>query len=194
MARADVGYTVRQAAVHVWKTIVTNTPRTTAEILKTLMDQIIISLGHDSEFVTLHDTSQCSGCTGLYRCRYRYLYRYLLYRSEELAALLQQSPRTCKHVCVHATLLRLYMLCSRPESLLCSGHAMTHERSDFVFVLIGIANALPTPACICTGLCLCHAKKKACMYCLTGHPGPSLQNTQLHPQAVDSPVTGGLQS
>ena len=49
MARADVGYTVRQAAVHVWKTIVTNTPRTTGEILKTLMDQIITSLGHPSE-------------------------------------------------------------------------------------------------------------------------------------------------
>ena len=48
MARADVGYTVRQAAVHVWKTIVTNTPRTTGEILKTLMDQIITSLGHES--------------------------------------------------------------------------------------------------------------------------------------------------
>ena len=48
MARADVGYTVRQAAVHVWKTIVTNTPRTTGEILKTLMDQLITSLGHPS--------------------------------------------------------------------------------------------------------------------------------------------------
>lgn len=49
MARADVGYTVRQAAVHVWKTIVTNTPRTTGEILKTLMDQIITSLAHTSK-------------------------------------------------------------------------------------------------------------------------------------------------
>ena len=49
MARADVGYTVRQAAVHVWKTIVTNTPKTTGEILKTLMEQIIISLGHFSK-------------------------------------------------------------------------------------------------------------------------------------------------
>lgn len=51
MARADVGYTVRQAAVHVWKTIVTNTPRTTGEILKTLMDQIIISLAHTSKLL-----------------------------------------------------------------------------------------------------------------------------------------------
>jgi len=49
MARADVGYTVRQAAVHVWKTIVTNTPKTTGEILKTLMEQIITSLGHFSK-------------------------------------------------------------------------------------------------------------------------------------------------
>lgn len=49
MARADVGYTVRQAAVHVWKTIVTNTPRTTGEILKMLMDQIILSLAHTSK-------------------------------------------------------------------------------------------------------------------------------------------------
>lgn len=49
MARADVGYTVRQAAVHVWKTVVTNTPKTTGEILKTLMDQIITSLGHFSK-------------------------------------------------------------------------------------------------------------------------------------------------
>lgn len=58
MARADVGYTVRQAAVHVWKTIVTNTPRTTGEILKTLMDQIITSLGHPSR--TMHQTTPSS--------------------------------------------------------------------------------------------------------------------------------------
>eukprot|EP00891_Asterochloris_glomerata_P006557 jgi/Astpho2/6557/e_gw1.00099.3.1_t len=49
MVRSDVGYTVRTAAVHVWKTVVTNTPRTTGEILTTLMDQIIESLGHYSE-------------------------------------------------------------------------------------------------------------------------------------------------
>lgn len=53
MARADVGYTVRQAAVHVWKTIVTNTPKTTGEILKTLMEQIITSLGHFSKHTPL---------------------------------------------------------------------------------------------------------------------------------------------
>lgn len=63
MARADVGYTVRQAAVHVWKTIVTNTPRTTGEILKTLMDQIITSLGHPSKPIH-HTTSPAEAPTG----------------------------------------------------------------------------------------------------------------------------------
>ena len=57
MVRSDVGYTVRTAAVHVWKTVVTNTPRTTGEILTTLMDQIIESLGHYSEF-------SCRSCSG----------------------------------------------------------------------------------------------------------------------------------
>ena len=56
MVRSDVGYTVRTAAVHVWKTVVTNTPRTTGEILTTLMDQIIESLGHYSEFF-------CTSCS-----------------------------------------------------------------------------------------------------------------------------------
>ncbi|KAK9804294.1 hypothetical protein WJX72_005256 [[Myrmecia] bisecta] len=49
MARSDVGYTVRSASVHVWKTIVTNTPRTLGEILPTLMDQIIESLADPGE-------------------------------------------------------------------------------------------------------------------------------------------------
>ena len=44
MARSDVGYAVRTAALHVWKTLVTNTPRTLAEILPALMDNIIESL------------------------------------------------------------------------------------------------------------------------------------------------------
>lgn len=44
MARSDVGYSVRTAAMHVWKTVVTNTPRTLSEILPCLMDQIIASL------------------------------------------------------------------------------------------------------------------------------------------------------
>ena len=44
MARSDVGYTVRAAALHVWKTVVTNTPRTLAEVLPALMANIIASL------------------------------------------------------------------------------------------------------------------------------------------------------
>jgi hypothetical protein len=44
MARSDVAYTVRSAALHVWKTIVSNTPRTLGEILPALMKSIIASL------------------------------------------------------------------------------------------------------------------------------------------------------
>lgn len=44
MARSDVSYTVRAAALHVWKTVVTNTPRTLAEVLPALMANIIASL------------------------------------------------------------------------------------------------------------------------------------------------------
>lgn len=44
MARSDVGYSVRTAAVHVWKTVVSNTPRTTTEILPVLMSQLIQGL------------------------------------------------------------------------------------------------------------------------------------------------------
>lgn len=45
LARADVAYSVRTAAVHVWKTVVVNTPRTTTEILPTLMGYLIEALG-----------------------------------------------------------------------------------------------------------------------------------------------------
>lgn len=44
MARSDVAYTVRSAALHVWKTVVTNTPKTLGEILPALMTQVISSL------------------------------------------------------------------------------------------------------------------------------------------------------
>ena len=49
MARSDVGYMVRTAALHVWKTLVTNTPRTLSEILPYLMDNIIQSLASTGE-------------------------------------------------------------------------------------------------------------------------------------------------
>ncbi len=49
MARSDVAYTVRSAALHVWKTIVSNTPRTLAEILPALMKSIIASLASPGE-------------------------------------------------------------------------------------------------------------------------------------------------
>lgn len=49
LARSDVGYSVRSAAVHVWKTLVTNTPRTLAEILPFLMESIIQLLASEGE-------------------------------------------------------------------------------------------------------------------------------------------------
>lgn len=45
MARCDTAYSVRTAAVHVWKTVVVNTPRTTTEILPVLMNHLIEALG-----------------------------------------------------------------------------------------------------------------------------------------------------
>ena len=53
MARSDVGYTVRAAAVHVWKTVVTNTPRTLGEVLPALMAQIIQALASPGASYTI---------------------------------------------------------------------------------------------------------------------------------------------
>jgi len=47
LARADVALPVRQAALHVWKTLVMNTPRTLGEILPVLMQRIISALASD---------------------------------------------------------------------------------------------------------------------------------------------------
>lgn len=44
MVRTDVSVSVRQAALHVWKTIVANTPKTLKEIMPVLMDTLITSL------------------------------------------------------------------------------------------------------------------------------------------------------
>ena len=49
IARSDVAITVRQQSLHVWKTIVSNTPRTLKEILPEMMRTLIASLASDSE-------------------------------------------------------------------------------------------------------------------------------------------------
>ena len=49
VARSDVQYTVRNAALHVWKSVVVNTPKTLGEILPNLMQMVIISLADEGE-------------------------------------------------------------------------------------------------------------------------------------------------
>ncbi|KAI4338617.1 hypothetical protein MLD38_023653 [Melastoma candidum] len=48
MVRTDVTLSVRQAALHVWKTIVANTPKTLKEIMPVLMSTLITSLASSS--------------------------------------------------------------------------------------------------------------------------------------------------
>ncbi|XP_056168131.1 protein ILITYHIA isoform X1 [Syzygium oleosum] len=48
MVRTDVSVSVRQAALHVWKTIVANTPKTLKEIMPVLMNTLISSLASSS--------------------------------------------------------------------------------------------------------------------------------------------------
>jgi hypothetical protein len=49
VARSDVQYLVRNTALHIWKTIVVNTPRTLQEILPALMAEVIEALADPGE-------------------------------------------------------------------------------------------------------------------------------------------------
>ncbi|GMH37881.1 hypothetical protein BSKO_05765 [Bryopsis sp. KO-2023] len=49
VARPDVQYYVRSASLHIWKTVVVNTPKTLGEILPALMDYMIETLAHSGE-------------------------------------------------------------------------------------------------------------------------------------------------
>jgi hypothetical protein len=44
LVRSDVQYGVRSGALHVWKTLVVNTPKTLQEILPALMAEVIAAL------------------------------------------------------------------------------------------------------------------------------------------------------
>ncbi|GMH37893.1 hypothetical protein BSKO_05777 [Bryopsis sp. KO-2023] len=49
MVRPDVQYYVRSAPLHIWKTVVVDTPKTLGEILPALMDYMIETLAHSGE-------------------------------------------------------------------------------------------------------------------------------------------------
>ena len=47
LVRTDVQYAVRNGALHVWKTLVVNTPKTLQEILPALMTEVIAALADE---------------------------------------------------------------------------------------------------------------------------------------------------
>lgn len=49
VARSDVQYMVRNTALHIWKTLVVNTPRTLQDILPALMAEVITALADAGE-------------------------------------------------------------------------------------------------------------------------------------------------
>jgi hypothetical protein len=53
VARSDVQYVVRNTALHIWKTIVVNTPRTLQEILPALMAEVISALADPGGWAAL---------------------------------------------------------------------------------------------------------------------------------------------
>lgn len=62
VTRSDVQYAVRNGALHVWKTLVVNTPKTLQQILPALMTEVIEALadaGEDHHMTCTCATTMC---------------------------------------------------------------------------------------------------------------------------------------